>query len=60
MTSFMIDPDLDAGLKAVKQQFGIPEAEQIRRAIRKWLAEFPAGHLTQLASVRRKTTKKRR
>ena len=36
---FYIDPDLDAGLKAVKARDGISESEQIRRAIRAWLEE---------------------
>ena len=35
--NFLIDPDLDAGLKAVKARDGINESEQIRRAIRTWL-----------------------
>lgn len=35
--NFMIDPELDAGLKAVKERDGIGEGEQVRRAIRKWL-----------------------
>jgi hypothetical protein len=35
--NFRIDEDLDAGLKAVKERDGIPEAEQIRRAVREWL-----------------------
>ena len=35
--TFLIDPDLDAGLKAVKKRDGIPEGEAIRRALRAWL-----------------------
>ena len=34
--TFMIEPDLAATLKEVKDQDGIPEAEQIRRALRDW------------------------
>jgi hypothetical protein len=37
--NFRIDEDLDEGLKLVKEQDGIPESEQIRRALRKWLEE---------------------
>jgi predicted DNA-binding protein len=37
--NFRIDPDLDEGLKAVKERDGIAESEQIRRAIRAWLEE---------------------
>jgi hypothetical protein len=35
--NLLIDPDLDAGLKAVKARDGINESEQVWRAIRKWL-----------------------
>jgi hypothetical protein len=35
--SFPIEPELAAGLKAVKERVGISEAEQIRRGIRLWL-----------------------
>ena len=37
LTNFRIDPDLAAGLKLVKERDGIPEGEQIRRAVRTWL-----------------------
>lgn len=37
LTNFRIDPDLAAGLKLVKDRDGIPEGEQIRRAVRAWL-----------------------
>ena len=35
--NFRIDPELDAGLKAVKARDGISESEQIRRALQEWL-----------------------
>jgi Arc/MetJ-type ribon-helix-helix transcriptional regulator len=35
--NFRIDPDLDAGLKLVKERDHIPESEQIRLALREWL-----------------------
>lgn len=35
--TFMIDADLAAGLKRLKARDGIPEGEQIRRALRAWL-----------------------
>lgn len=35
--SFYIAPAQAQGLKAVKQRDGIPEGEQIRRAINDWL-----------------------
>lgn len=37
LTNFLIDPDLAVGLKLMKQRDGIPEGEQIRRALRAWL-----------------------
>jgi Ribbon-helix-helix protein, copG family len=35
--TFAIDPDLDAGLKALKARDGVNESETIRRALRQWL-----------------------
>ena len=35
--SFWIDPDQAAALKVVKERDGVPESEQIRRAIDTWL-----------------------
>jgi len=43
--AFFISEDLDAGLKALKEQHGTPEAETIRRALAAYLAE--KGVLTQ-------------
>ena len=37
--SFFISDDLDAGLKALKEQHGTPEAETIRRALAVYLKE---------------------
>lgn len=34
--TFMIDPDLAETLKRLKKRDGIPESEQIRRALRAW------------------------
>jgi hypothetical protein len=36
--AFWIDPDLEAGLKALKARDGMPEAEGVRRAIARVLA----------------------
>ena len=36
MYSLQLDPDLDRLLKALKERDGIPESEQIRRALRLW------------------------
>jgi hypothetical protein len=35
--SFWIDPEQAAGLKRVKERDGVPESEQIRRALNSWL-----------------------
>jgi hypothetical protein len=37
LQNFYMDPELSDGLKAVKARDGIPEAEQVRRAVREWL-----------------------
>ena len=33
---FMIDPELAGALKQLKDRDGVPEGEQIRRALRQW------------------------
>ena len=35
--SFFLDEDLETGLRALKSQVGIPQAEAIRRAIAEYL-----------------------
>jgi hypothetical protein len=42
ITTVYLDDDLREGLKVVKAAVGIPEAEQIRRALRRWLEEHDA------------------
>ena len=51
--NFYIDVDLAVGLKAIKARDGIPESEQIRRAIRTWL-EAKGHRLTVQKGGRRK------
>jgi len=53
--AFFISEDLDAGLKALKEQHGTPEAETIRRALAAYLIEKGA-----LPQVRPKTAQKQR
>ena len=53
--NFLIDPDLAAGLKAVKEHDGITESEQVRRAIREWLQKRGA-----LKTDRRRASTRRR
>ena len=38
MHSFYLDPELSDGLKAIKERDGVSESEQVRRAVRLWLA----------------------
>jgi hypothetical protein len=37
MHTFYLEPELSAGLKAIKDRDGISESEQVRRAVRAWL-----------------------
>jgi hypothetical protein len=53
--SFWIDFEQAAGLKAVKERDGIPESEQIRRAISAWLE----GKSATSKTVARKTARRR-
>ena len=54
--SFMIDPELDAALKMVKERDGISEGEQIRRALKAWFSE---RGVTVKTERKRATTRKR-
>lgn len=49
--TFHIDPDLDAGLKALKARDGVTEGETIRRALAKYLTD--KGVLETKAASRR-------
>lgn len=39
LTSVLLPDDLRAALKDVKKRNGVPEGEQMRRALRQWLEE---------------------
>jgi hypothetical protein len=39
VTTVYLDADLRDGLKRIKESVGVPEAEQIRRALRQWLEQ---------------------
>ena len=54
--SFWIDPDQASGLKAVKERDGVPESEQIRRAIDRWLK---AKNVSSKTAPRRALTRRR-
>ena len=43
LLTFPIDDDLRERLEHVREVVGIPVAEQIRRGVRMWLEEQPAG-----------------
>ena len=43
LLTFPIDDDLRERLQRVREDVGIPVAEQIRRGVRMWLEEQPAG-----------------
>lgn len=38
-TGFRLDDELREGLRQIKERDGIPESEQVRRVIRRWLIE---------------------
>jgi predicted DNA-binding protein len=40
MYALRLDVELLQGLRAIKARVGIPESEQIRRAIQAWLAQY--------------------
>lgn len=37
MRTFYLDDELAEGLKTLKAERGVPETEQVRRAVRMWL-----------------------
>lgn len=39
LTALRLDPEILAGLRAIKERDGIPVSEQIRRALLTWLHE---------------------
>ena len=59
ITTVYLDEDLREGLKVVKATVGIPEAEQIRRALRQWLAEHDAVAPTPKAKFSRAGRRKK-
>ena len=56
--TFFIDAPLLAGLRRIKERDGVPESEQIRRAIRAWLEE--KGELTEEKSAPRRAATRRK
>ena len=53
ITTFRIDPELLAGLRAIQERDGVPVSEQVRRAIRAWLEERGALKPASKSSRRR-------
>ena len=58
MTSLELPPELKEGLEAVKVRDGIPQSEQIRRAVTAWLEDKGVLGTTRQAAGRK--TKGRR
>lgn len=56
-TAFRIDPEILAGLQAVKERDGIPLSEQMRRALRAWLEQKDVS--VGSAERKRATTRRR-
>ena len=56
--SFFLDRELEAGLKALKAEVGIPQAEAIRRAIAEYLQRQKVD-LNLKAERKRAATRKR-
>jgi hypothetical protein len=54
---FMIEPEQRDALRRIKESEGIPEAEQIRRAINEWLERREGTH--KKAERKRADTRKR-
>jgi hypothetical protein len=54
--SFWIDPEQATALKAIKERDGVPESEQIRRALDAWIEQKTA---TEKAAPRRAATRRR-
>ena len=59
VTTVYLDDDLRDGLKAVKARDGVPEAEQIRRALRGWLLERNALGKSAPAGAKRTRPRKK-
>ena len=55
LINFRIDSDLAAGLKLVAVRDGVPQSEQVRRAIRAWLE----GRKAIKAASRRAQTRRK-
>ena len=56
MRNFRIDPELEDGLRAIRERDGIADSEQIRRGIRLWLE---SKGVTVKAERKRAVTRKR-
>lgn len=54
LAAFRLDPELIAGLQAIKDKTGAPIAEQVRRAIVAWLKENGVTKAERTRAVTRK------
>ena len=55
--TFFIDPDIRDAIAAIKERDGIPESEQIRRAITEWVSQRTG--VVKKAERKRAVTRKR-
>jgi hypothetical protein len=60
LTSVLLPEDLRAALKGVKERDGMPEGEQIRRALRGWLQDRKALGVSLPTGVKRPRQRKKR
>jgi hypothetical protein len=59
ITTVYLDEDLREALKLLKNRDGIPEAEQIRRALRGWLQDRKALGVSLPTGVKRPKQRKK-
>lgn len=56
LTAFRVDPDILAALREIRERVGIGISEQVRRALKAWIAEH--GPKREAASRRAPTRRK--
>ncbi len=58
--TFRPDPDMFDGMQRLREVHGTPYGEQLRRALRAWLAEQPAAWVQAKKATLRAATRQRR
>lgn len=59
-TSVRIDEDILEGLRMVHERDGVPQTEQIRRALRAWLTERGVMDAPQTKTARKRAATRKR